>query len=68
MANSGAIRPGRASVGTYLFVIARSTALDLRKRPSSRELLPLEEVYSPPQFDNVEQILDSLSCVRPSIR
>jgi RNA polymerase sigma-70 factor (ECF subfamily) len=52
--------PGRAGVGTYLFVIARTIALDIRKRPSSRELLPLEEVYTPPQFDKVEQVLDSL--------
>ena len=58
--SAGQYNPGRASVGTFLFVIARSAALDLRKRPSSRELLPLEEVYAPPQFDNVEQVLDSL--------
>jgi len=57
---AGRFDPARANVGTYLFVIARSVALDVRKRPSSRELLPLEEVYSPPQFDTVEQILDSL--------
>jgi RNA polymerase sigma-70 factor, ECF subfamily len=58
--SAGRYDPERASVGTFLFVIARSAALDLRKRPSSRELLPLEEVYTPPQFDNVEQVLDSL--------
>lgn len=57
---AGRYDPGRANVGTYLFVIARSVALDIRKRPSSRELLPLEEVYTPPQFDKVEQVLDSL--------
>ena len=50
----------RASVGTYLFVIARSIALDIRKRPPSRDLLPVEEACTPPQFDNVEQILESL--------
>jgi RNA polymerase sigma-70 factor, ECF subfamily len=58
--SAGQYDAGRASVGTYLFVIARSVALDIRKRPSSRELLPVEEAYAPPQFDNVEQILDSL--------
>jgi RNA polymerase sigma-70 factor (ECF subfamily) len=58
---AGRYDPGRANVGTYLFVIARSVALDIRKRPSSRELLPLEEVYKPPQFDKVEQVLDSLA-------
>ena len=57
---AGRYDPGRASVGTYLFVIARTVALDIRKRPSSRELLPLEEVYTPPVFDKVEQVLDSL--------
>jgi len=50
----------RASVGTYLFVIARSTAADIRKRPSSRPLLPVEEVDVPPQADTVDQILDGL--------
>jgi RNA polymerase sigma-70 factor (ECF subfamily) len=50
----------RGSVGQYLFAIARTTALDIRKRPSSRPLMPIDEVYAPPQFDNVEQILDSL--------
>ena len=58
--SAGRYDPERANVGTFLFVIARSAALDLRKRPSSRELLPLEEVYTPPQFDHVEQVLDSL--------
>jgi len=58
--SAGQYDAGRASVGTYLFVIARSAALDIRKRPSSRELLPVEEAYTPPQFDNVEQVLDSL--------
>jgi RNA polymerase sigma-70 factor, ECF subfamily len=58
--SAGQYDPKRGSVGTFLFVIARSAALDLRKRPSSRELLPLDEVYTPPEFDNVEQVLDSL--------
>jgi hypothetical protein len=35
----------RASVATYLFVIARSVAADIRKRPSSRPLsTPLDDV------------------------
>ncbi len=50
----------RANVGTYLFVIARSVALDIRRRPSSRPLLPAEDVYTPPPFDTIEQILDSV--------
>ena len=47
---AGRYDPKRASVGTYLFVIARSVALDVRKRPSSRELLPVEEAYTPPRL------------------
>ena len=49
----------RASVSTYLYVLARSTAADIRKRPSSRPLLPVEEVDAP-QADTVDQILDGL--------
>jgi DNA-directed RNA polymerase specialized sigma24 family protein len=34
----------KASVGTYLYIIARSVAADIRKRPSSRPLLGVEDV------------------------
>lgn len=50
----------RASVSTYLFVIARSTAADIRKRPSSRPLLPAEEADMPAQAETVDQIIDGL--------
>jgi RNA polymerase sigma-70 factor (ECF subfamily) len=50
----------KASVQTYLYVIARSVAADIRKRPSSRPLLPVEDVDLPPQPDTVDQILDSI--------
>ena len=50
----------RGSVGVYLFVIARSAAADIRKRPSSRPLVPVEEARVPPEPDSVDQILDSL--------
>ena len=50
----------KASVGTYLYVVARSVAADIRKRPSSRPLLPVEDVDVPPQPDSVDQILDSM--------
>jgi RNA polymerase sigma-70 factor (ECF subfamily) len=50
----------RASVSTYLFVIARSTAADIRKRPSSRPLLPVEEADMPPHADSVDQVIDGL--------
>ena len=37
----------KASVGTYLYVIARSVAADIRKRPSSRPLLMVEDIDVP---------------------
>ena len=51
---------GKASVGTYLYVVARSVAADIRKRPSSRPLLLAEDVDVPSQPDSVDQILDSM--------
>jgi RNA polymerase sigma-70 factor (ECF subfamily) len=45
---------------SFLFVIARSTAADIRKRPSSRPLLPVEEADAPRQADSVDQIIDGL--------
>jgi RNA polymerase sigma-70 factor (ECF subfamily) len=50
----------KSSVGTYLYVIARSVAADIRKRPSSRPLMPVEDVDIPPIPDSVDQILDSM--------
>lgn len=57
---AGRFDASRGSVGGYLFVIARSTAADLRKRPSSRPLLPVDEADIPPKPDDIDQILDSL--------
>jgi RNA polymerase sigma-70 factor (ECF subfamily) len=50
----------RGTVAAYLFVIARSAAADIRKRPSSRPLLPVEDAVLPPEPDTVDQILESL--------
>jgi RNA polymerase sigma-70 factor (ECF subfamily) len=50
----------KSSVGTYLYVIARSVAADVRKRPSSRSLMPVDDVDLPPIPDDVDQILDSM--------
>ena len=50
----------RSGVGTYLYVIARSVAADIRKRPSSRSLMPVDDVDLPPIPDDVDQILDSM--------
>ena len=50
----------KSSVGTYLYVIARSVAADIRKRPSSRPLMSVDDVNVPPIPDSVDQILDSV--------
>lgn len=63
-----AVRREKSSVGTYLYVIARSVAADVRKRPSSRPLLPVDDVEVPPQPDSVDQIVDSMVIDRASSR
>src|SRR6201996_154637 len=50
----------RGTVAAYLFVIARSISADLRKRPSSRPLVPVEEAHIPAQSDSSERIVESL--------
>ena len=50
----------KASVGTYLYVLARSAIADLRKRPSSRPLISDTDIHELPVPDSVDQILDSL--------
>jgi RNA polymerase sigma-70 factor, ECF subfamily len=56
---AGRFDAGRATVGTYLYVIARSVAADIRKRPSSRPLMPADEAGAPLP-DSVDQIPDSV--------
>jgi RNA polymerase sigma-70 factor, ECF subfamily len=58
--NAGQFDASRGSVAAYLIVIGRSVAADVRKRPSSRPLDPLEETLLPPQRDSVDEILSSL--------
>ena len=57
---AGRFDADKASVGTYLYVIARSVAADIRKRPSSRSLMPVDDADVPPIPDNVDQILSSM--------
>jgi RNA polymerase sigma-70 factor, ECF subfamily len=57
---AGQFDPARGSPAAYLFVIARSVTADIRKRPSSRPLLPVEDFQLPPLPDTADQILDSL--------
>jgi RNA polymerase sigma-70 factor, ECF subfamily len=51
---------GRGSLAAYLYVIARSIAEDLRKRPSSRPLVPVEEAQVPPEPDSADRIVETL--------
>ncbi len=57
---AGRFDADRGTVAAYLFVIARSVAADVRKRPSSRPLVPVEDAQLPPQLDSVDRILERL--------
>jgi RNA polymerase sigma-70 factor, ECF subfamily len=50
----------RGTVAAYLFVMGRSIAADLRKRPSSRPLMPVEDAQVPPQPDSADRIMEAL--------
>ena len=50
----------KASVGTYLYVLARSATADIYKRPSSRPFLPDIDTGEQAMADSVDQILDSM--------
>ena len=63
---AGRFNAGRGSVGAYLTVIARSAAADIRKRPSSRPLLAVEEVALPPAGDTLTRFLTGLSSMKRS--
>jgi RNA polymerase sigma-70 factor, ECF subfamily len=71
---AGRFDANRGTVAAYLFVIARSVAADVRKRPSSRPLVPVEDAQLPPQLDSVDRILerlmvrDALDSLRPAHR
>jgi len=57
---AGRFDAGKASVGTYLYVLARSAAADIYKRPSSRPLISAEEQGEAAMIDSVDQILDAM--------
>jgi DNA-directed RNA polymerase specialized sigma24 family protein len=57
---AGRFDAARGSVATYLIVIGRSVAADVRKRPSSRPLGQLEETLLPPHPDRADEILSGL--------
>ena len=48
------------SYGTYLYVLARSAAADIYKRPSSRPFLPDTDTGEQATADGVDQILDCM--------
>jgi RNA polymerase sigma-70 factor, ECF subfamily len=50
----------RGTVAAYLFVMARSISADLRKRPSSRPLSPVDDAQLPPQPDAADRIVETL--------
>ena len=53
--------PGRGPVRGWLFTMAKSAAVDIARRPSSRPLLPIEDFQLPPQYDTVDQALTVLT-------
>ena len=46
---AGSYDPARGPVRAWLFTMARSAAIDIARRPSSRPLLPVEDFQLPPQ-------------------
>ena len=57
---AGRFDTGRGTVAAYLFVIARSVAADLRKRPSSRPLAPVQDSQFPSEPDNADRVVEAL--------
>ena len=51
----------RGPVRGWLFTMARSTAYDIARRPSSGSFLPVEDIQLPPQYDSVDQALTVLT-------
>ena len=52
---------GRGPVRGWLFTMAKSVAIDIARRPSSRPFLPVEDFQLPPQYDTVDQALTVLT-------
>ena len=58
---AGSYDPARGPVRAWLFTMARSAAIDIARRPSSRPLLPVEDFQLPPQYDTVDEALTVLT-------
>ncbi|MFY9934290.1 MAG: RNA polymerase sigma factor [Streptosporangiaceae bacterium] len=51
----------RGPVRGWLFTMAKSTAYDIARRPSSRPFLPVEDFQLPSQYDTVDDALTTLT-------
>ena len=51
----------RGPVRGWLFTMAKSVAVDIARRPSSRPFLPVEDFQLPRQYDTVDQALTVLT-------
>ena len=58
---AGSYNVSRGPVRGWLFTIAKSAAIDIARRPSSRPFLPVEDFQLPPQYDSVDQALTVLT-------
>ena len=58
---AGSYDAARGPVRAWLFTMARSAAIDIARRPSSRPLLPVEDFQLPPQYDTVDEALTVLT-------
>jgi RNA polymerase sigma-70 factor (ECF subfamily) len=58
---AGSYDATRGAVRAWLFTMARSAAIDIARRPSSRPLLPVEDFQLPPQYDTVDEALTVLT-------
>ena len=54
---AGSYDASRGPVRGWLFTMAKSAAVDIARRPSSRPFLPVEDFQLPPQYDTVDQVL-----------
>ncbi|MGD0928628.1 MAG: RNA polymerase sigma factor [Streptosporangiaceae bacterium] len=58
---AGTYDDARGPVRGFLFTMARSTAYDIVRRPSSRPLLPVEDFQLPTQYDTTDQMITVLT-------
>jgi RNA polymerase sigma-70 factor (ECF subfamily) len=54
---AGSYDASRGPVRGWLFTMAKSAAIDIARRPSSRPFLPVEDFQLPPQYDSVDEAL-----------